>query len=336
MALIYSKDDVKVILEHLGYSVDKNYKFKLRQEENTASASINPKDGRIKDFGSGEYYSIIDIMTKFHGFTNYRQSKYYIEKNLNIAPVEETDFSRAGSFKKFEPRPINSPVKKEQQTPRIITENSIDYYKKQSVDYYNNYNKLLKELLPTVDDLKRLEVAKKYEIGYSSNIDRLIMPIRNEQGQIITLWKYNKNQNPKVLFEKNCPRIPFNFSEIEKYKTENRTIFILEGEKDTLNAVANNIAAITFGQAIAHIDLDDLNKLKNTNVLIAFDLDETGKKGALKMKEQLKNICSSVDILDIKELSKEYKLNSSFSKGFDFTDFLQLKNNKIIDKGRGI
>jgi len=47
------KDDTRAILEYLGFEVDRAYKFKMRASEHTASASINPKNGMIKDFGSG-------------------------------------------------------------------------------------------------------------------------------------------------------------------------------------------------------------------------------------------------------------------------------------------
>ena len=56
------------ILDHLGYKIDKNGKFKLRSEH-TASASINPRNGKIKDFGSGWGGSVIDLMVEFHGYS---------------------------------------------------------------------------------------------------------------------------------------------------------------------------------------------------------------------------------------------------------------------------
>ena len=45
------REKVRAMLEVLGYEVDRDYKFAIR-EENTPSASIR-RDGYIKDFGDG-------------------------------------------------------------------------------------------------------------------------------------------------------------------------------------------------------------------------------------------------------------------------------------------
>lgn len=57
-----NRDVVAQIVESLGYDVDRNYKFKYRQEEKTPSASINNSENPlIKDFGS-------DLSTDVIGF----------------------------------------------------------------------------------------------------------------------------------------------------------------------------------------------------------------------------------------------------------------------------
>ena len=64
-----TKEQTAEILNALGYQIDRSYKFKIR-DEHTSSASINPKDGKIKDFGSGWYGDIVDFLVEFH---NYQQ-----------------------------------------------------------------------------------------------------------------------------------------------------------------------------------------------------------------------------------------------------------------------
>ena len=46
------RDKVRAMLEHLGYTVNRNYMFRLRPDDSTPSASIR-RDGYIKDFGDG-------------------------------------------------------------------------------------------------------------------------------------------------------------------------------------------------------------------------------------------------------------------------------------------
>ncbi|PHR54538.1 MAG: hypothetical protein COA44_12975 [Arcobacter sp.] len=72
----FLNDEVtSALITHLGYSVDSNYKFKLRAE-NTPSCSIN-HNGYIKDFGSEFAGSIIDFI--MHAFdTNFRTSWFYL------------------------------------------------------------------------------------------------------------------------------------------------------------------------------------------------------------------------------------------------------------------
>ncbi len=59
------REKAKAILEHLGYEVDRNYKFRLR-DERTPSASIR-QDGYIKDFGSGWGGDIVALLHEHRG-----------------------------------------------------------------------------------------------------------------------------------------------------------------------------------------------------------------------------------------------------------------------------
>ncbi len=59
------KEKTKAILEHLGYEVNRDYKFRLRDEK-TPSASIR-RDGYIKDFGSGWGGDIVALLHEHRG-----------------------------------------------------------------------------------------------------------------------------------------------------------------------------------------------------------------------------------------------------------------------------
>ena len=52
------------VLERCGYEVVRN-KFKLREDENTRSATISYKTLTITDYGSGYYGDIIDVLVKY-------------------------------------------------------------------------------------------------------------------------------------------------------------------------------------------------------------------------------------------------------------------------------
>ncbi|QOY53037.1 hypothetical protein [Candidatus Sulfurimonas baltica] len=78
---------VSLLLQHLGYEVDANYKFKMR-EEKTHSASIR-YDGYLRDFGSNFSGTIINFMMevyslKFIEVWNYLQNCFGKNKKLSI------------------------------------------------------------------------------------------------------------------------------------------------------------------------------------------------------------------------------------------------------------
>lgn len=72
---LLNAERVRDILTSLGYEVDRNFKFKYRQEERTPSASIR-SDGLIKDFGS-------DLSTDAIGF---------VQEIKNIGFKEAVDY----------------------------------------------------------------------------------------------------------------------------------------------------------------------------------------------------------------------------------------------------
>ena len=71
------RDKVRAMLEQLGYEVDNNYMFKLRQER-TPSASIR-RDGYIKDFGSGWGGDIVALLHEHRGVSLFEATKWVAE-----------------------------------------------------------------------------------------------------------------------------------------------------------------------------------------------------------------------------------------------------------------
>lgn len=57
---------VAELLSFMGYKINRAYKFKLRPDERTPSASIS-RTGRITDFGSGWSGDIFDVLQEYHG-----------------------------------------------------------------------------------------------------------------------------------------------------------------------------------------------------------------------------------------------------------------------------
>lgn len=70
------------LLSFIGYEVTRDFKFRLREDENTPSASIN-RDGNIKDFGSGWYGDIVALLHEHHGQT-LKDATIYIADCLEV------------------------------------------------------------------------------------------------------------------------------------------------------------------------------------------------------------------------------------------------------------
>ncbi len=56
------------ILDHVGYEVDRSFKFRLRDEK-TPSASIRAADGYIVDFGGDFRGDIFSLLQEHHGMS---------------------------------------------------------------------------------------------------------------------------------------------------------------------------------------------------------------------------------------------------------------------------
>lgn len=336
------KDDTRAMLGELGFEVDRAYKFRMRDGERTASASINPKNGKIKDFGSGWSGDIIAFYKEINGCddrTAFVEVGKIAEKlgiNLNIKS-EKSNYSNM-EFAKFETE------HKTDIKAKPISQKYIDGFAQERKENFDRFSALLAKTLPTFDSEKRKEIALKFEIGYSKKADRLIMPIRDENGNCTTLWKYNPSpipivaddgniiSLPKYTFTKDRPRSNtiFNYKDLSEIyiKEKDKPIFFAEGEKDCLNMIANGQRAISLGSASAKLPDKFLDMFKDTYAVICYDNDEAGKNGAKALAEQLKGTCKTVEIIDWNSIAKKAGLQNILFEKFDFTDFLSAVKNK--------
>lgn len=77
----YTQENVAEILSFIGYEINKDFKFKLRDEA-TSSSSIS-KAGLVKDFGSGFSGDVVSILHEYKNLSLF-DSTTYVAKLLNI------------------------------------------------------------------------------------------------------------------------------------------------------------------------------------------------------------------------------------------------------------
>ncbi|RAZ57166.1 hypothetical protein [Campylobacter hyointestinalis] len=82
----------------------------------------------------------------------------------------------------------------------------------------------------------------------------------------------------------------------------------------------------------------DLNLFKDRRICIVFDVDESGRNGAIALKNQLQSLTNQVQILNLEILAKEIK-NEPIKRGYDFSDYVKdrqdiLYKNMKVDLNR--
>jgi hypothetical protein len=107
-------DVVRYLLESIGYSIDANYKFKIRDEK-TASVSIRT-DGFIKDFGGDFSGNMINFLNEVCGLSRKNSLKYlHIALGGTKKRLKPTDYEPL-----INPKEINKNITKESLDEQFI------------------------------------------------------------------------------------------------------------------------------------------------------------------------------------------------------------------------
>ena len=76
------RDKTVQLLSFIGYEIRRDFKFKIREDEKTPSASID-RDGNIKDFGSGWYGDVVALLHEHHG-QSLKDATIYVASCLGV------------------------------------------------------------------------------------------------------------------------------------------------------------------------------------------------------------------------------------------------------------
>ena len=137
----------------------------------------------------------------------------------------------------------------------------------------------------------------------------------------------------KVLFTKGRERSPFNLYDLQEYRKDiNQEIFLCGGEKDTLNMIGNGHRAITLGSENENLKEKYKPLFQDLKIVISYDNDEAGQKGAEKILKQLQGVAKEIKVWNWNKVEKNQDL--TLFKGFDMTDYLSVikKQNLEFDK----
>ena len=336
------KADKEIIMNSissLGFEVFRNGQFHWNSSS-TPDMSIN-EDGSIHCWTSSPFKNntsnhgdLIDFLQVVNHNQNFKEAKEEAERLTGLTLPDINKYKDNGYTVD------NSNIK-----TGYISEEFIKTFDTARKENFSRYKELLNEALPSLDFEKQKEIAIKYQIGYIEQSDRLSMPIRDEENRIVTLWKYNKNPNSyindkglevipgKVLFTKGRERSPFNLYDLQEYRKDiNQEIFLCGGEKDTLNMIGNGHRAITLGSENENLKEKYKPLFQDLKIVISYDNDEAGQKGAEKILKQLQGVAKEIKVWNWNKVEKNQDL--TLFKGFDMTDYLSVikKQNLEFDK----
>lgn len=134
--------------------------------------------------------------------------------------------------------------------------------------------------------------------------EQIMFPVFYE-GHLIDIRRYRPNQTPKMLSRKGSPSglvIPYDL-----WRASDKITIICAGEKDMATTRSHNLNAITItgGELMSPLSRE---WFRDRKVVIAYDNDDAGRKGANKLATELYQVCKEVKILTkFHEVCKEDK-----------------------------
>lgn len=186
-------------------------------------------------------------------------------------------------------------------------------YKILPLDIIDKHHKLLRSNKQFVDFLVKErglspDIIKKFKLGCDS--DRIYIPIIDIDGYLVNVRKYKPHaKDQKVISYKAGYGGQRIFPETN---LTHKDIFIVEGEFDCIlaNQLGYNAITGTGGADSVKIFNGSLDQFKNKNIVICYDIDEAGQKGAQKLAALL------IQVAKVKLL----KLPITEPKNGDLTD----------------
>lgn len=235
--------------------------------ENTPSFSITPSTQLFYDFSSGTGGNIITFIQKYHK-CNFTTAINLLKQFANI--TEEYTDQRLAATKIIKKYKSSAERKKKDTTVKSL-----------ELDIMNKYEKDIDKLQTWVDEGISYEVMDKYQVRYDSFSNRIVFPIRDINGTIISIkgrtldndYKTKKLRKYTYFQKIGDLDILFGYYEHKVAYLNDKEIILFEGEKSVMLAetwgVTNTAAILT-----SHLNPLQVPMLIKLGVRVVFALDE--------------------------------------------------------------
>jgi len=143
---------------------------------------------------------------------------------------------------------------------------------------------------PVIDDLR---IGIQLVMGGF----RFTIPV-TISGDIVNVRKYNTEMSPKIMGIRGHNSTNYFPEKALDYER----VYIVEGEPDCLAARSAGLNAMTFTGGAGNVP-SDIHRIKDHKVVIIYDSDEAGIKGAKRVSQSILKYTRQVKILDITKSS---------------------------------
>lgn len=227
------------------------------------SCKVNVKDGRWRCFGCRKDGDLARLIA-------YKRGKSYNEVARELGVPEED-----------RPAPINPSVLERFHQALLTNKDRLDFLRaKRGIEY---------------------ETVRAFQLGWSPDEDRFIIPVYDQWGDCINLRKYKPDAGGKDkmigLTGRNEARLyP---EKVMEAATPETPIIICEGEMDCLCALERGFQAVTGTGGASTWRTDWSHRFEGLDVWVAYDVDKPGRDNGRKVADQLLGKARTVKVLDL-------------------------------------
>jgi 5S rRNA maturation endonuclease (ribonuclease M5) len=197
---------------------------------------------------------------------------------------------------------------------------ALEYYEKNGTlpfptfEQINEYKEALKAQPAVLNYLHAIgvtdEIIEKFELGWEKTKSRIIIPIRSKTRQLVNLRRY---MPPGSKRTKTTPKT-INVSGLGENRYfpyeafEQDTVFVFEGEKDTLVAISQGLNGVTTVGG-TNLPVHEISLFKDKIVYLVTDSDRAGNKIVKKYIPLLKPIARELHRikLPVKDFADYYE-----------------------------
>lgn len=254
-------------------------------QEKKASCGIRKSDGWLHCFTCGESCSLEQMISRCFNYNDFGQyGLNWLKINFLGEIIENRNFN------------LDIIRKKSVNKINFISDSELDKYR-----YYHPYM-YQRKMIDKVIDI--------FDIGFDKETQCITFPVRDENGNC--LFVARRSVNIKYFnYPFNVEKPVYGLYELKKYGDNPSEIYICESMINAITLWSWGFYAVALNGTGTKYQYNQLKQLNCRKFILALDPDKAGRKGAIRLYQNLKN-CKLITFLkgipdnkDINDLTKD-------------------------------